>query len=331
MGEYPVYDDAVYDAFSVRDPRFLAYREAIAGSVAGKVVLDIGTGRDALWAVEAARAGARHVYAVEQQPDAAAQARLAVAGLAGRVTVVEGLSTRVELPTPAQVCVSEIVGNIASAEGAAAVLTDARRRLCTADCVWIPFRIQTWAAAVELPGSARVLARESLPYVDKVFAAAGAPFDLRLCLGGPGESLRVSSSAVVESLVFDHRRPPPEAEGVTTAGLTVDVASARMTGLLLWTRVAVTPAAGRPEIDTLTGGTRGWAPVYVPLSLAGVPVHEGDRLTVTLGRSTSDDGVHPDYHVAVGTPGAEEPLTWSGPHHDGGFRQSPLHRELFPA
>ncbi|WP_250003513.1 hypothetical protein [Actinoplanes sp. M2I2] len=330
MGEYPAYDDAVYDSFDVRDERFAAYQQAIAGSVAGKVVVDIGTGRDALWAVAAARAGARHVYAVERQPDAADQARRAVAGLGDRVTIIEGSSTAIGLPSPAQVCISEIVGNIASAEGAVAVLNDARRRLCTTDCVWIPFRIQTWAAAVQLPDSARVLDPASLPYVERVFAAAGAPFDLRLCLGGPGASLRVSSAAVVESLVFDHRRSLPDENAVATTRLTVDVASARLTGLLLWSRIAVTPAAGRPEIDTLAGGTRGWAPVYVPLSTDGLPVRHGDHLALTFSRTTSDDRVHPDYHVAVRTGDADESLTWSSPHHGSGFRESELHRHLFP-
>ncbi|GAA2362499.1 hypothetical protein [Dactylosporangium salmoneum] len=114
-----------------------AYREAISSSVRGKVALDIGTGRDALWAIQTARAGAQHVFAVEQQPDTAGQARRAIAeaGLTDRVTVIQGRSTDIELPESAQVCISEIVGNIASAEGVIIALADARRRLCTAHCV----------------------------------------------------------------------------------------------------------------------------------------------------------------------------------------------------
>lgn len=325
MGEYPVYDDGVYDSFDAPDSRFHAYRAAIEAGVAGKVVLDIGTGRDALWAVLAARAGAAHVYAVEEQPLVAARAAevVARAGLAERITVIEGRSTSVSLPSRAQVCVSEIVGNIASAEGAAAVLADARERLCTSDCVWIPFRIQTWAATVDLSGHDQAFAAESLPYLAQVFAQVGRPFDLRLCLAGPVDDLLVSSVAAVESLVFAHRREPPPAEELSTAVLTVEVAAARVTGLLLWSRVAVT-SGSHPEIDTLTGGTRGWAPVYAPLSSQGLPVRYGERLPVTFARTTSDDGIHPDYLLTAG------PLTWSGPHHGGGFRGSPLYSGLFP-
>jgi protein arginine N-methyltransferase 1 len=342
MGEYPVYDDGTYDRFDHPDQRIHAYRHAIETVVAGKVVLDIGTGRDGLWAVHAARAGARHVFAVEQQPSAAGQARQAVAdaGLTDRVTVIEGLSTEADLPQPAQVCISEIVGNIASSEGAVAALNDARRRLCTTDCVWIPFRIQTWAAAIDLspvlaPGD-YALATESLPYLRHVFDSVGHPFDLRLCLGGPAGDLLVSSAATLESIVFDHRRDPPPTDLTTVADLTVGdltvgVANPRMTGLLLWTRVAVTSHS--PEIDTLTGDSRGWAPVYVPLSRTGIPVRPGSTLEVTFRRTTSDDRLHPDYELALADPAHpnRQPLRRPSPHHGTDFRRSALHRHLFPA
>ncbi|GAA0708597.1 hypothetical protein GCM10010199_03580 [Dactylosporangium roseum] len=336
MGEYPVYDDGVYDAFDVPDQRLHAYREAISASVPGKVALDIGTGRDALWAVHAARAGARHVFAVEQQPEAAGQARRAIteAGVADRVTVVQGASTDIDLPRPAQVCISEIVGNIASAEGVIVALADARRRLCATDCVWIPYRIQTWVAAIDLsPALAAqdyALATESLPYLEQIFTSVGHPFDLRLCLGGPVDKLRVSSAAAVESIVFDHRRASPPPDALSVAELTVAATGAWMTGLLLWTRIAVTAHAA--ELDTLTSDTRGWAPIYVPLPLDGVRVRPGENLTVTFRRTTSDDDLHPDYRLTVGGTSAADlgSMTWQSPHHGRGFRRSALYRHLFP-
>jgi protein arginine N-methyltransferase 1 len=332
MGEYPVYDDLVYDGFDQPDDRLRAYRDAIDDAAQGKIVLDIGTGRDALWAIHAARAGARHVFAVEQQPQVADRARRAVAaaGLTHQITVAEGLSTEVVLPERAQVCISEIVGNIASAEGAITALGDARSRLCTPDCTWIPFRIQTWAAAVDLSAHQPALAAEALPYLKQIFNATGHPFDLRLCLGGPAGTLPVSDAAAVESIVFDHRRDPPAPDATSRIELTVDVASARVTGLMFWTRVAVAPQ--RPEIDTLTGNTRSWAPIYAPLSPDAIPVQPGDALTVTFGRATSDDGLHPDYRMSVtrSCPPIES-ATWTSLHHGNAFRATPLHRGLFPA
>jgi protein arginine N-methyltransferase 1 len=333
MGEYPVYDGHIYDAFDAADDRHRAYRDAVRAVAHGKVVVDIGTGRDALWAIEAARAGAKRVYAIEADPAAAVGAIEAVAeaGLSDRVTILAGLSTQVTLPERAEVCVSEIIGNIATAEGAIAVLNDARRRLCTPTCTWIPFRAETYAAAVDLtapnppspPSIAAddglAVAAETLPYLRRIFAAAGGPFDLRLCLGGPTGDVIVSSAAPVESVVFE-RQPDPAA--TTTVELRVGVRAATVTGILLWTRLAATSRAGR-EVDALDGGTRAWAPVYVPLDRPE-NVTSGDPIRLTFTRLTSDDGIHPDYTLAVG----DQP-PWRSPHHGGPFRGSPFYCRLF--
>jgi hypothetical protein len=325
MGEYPAYDDRVYDAFDAADDRHRAYRDAVRAAARGKIVVDIGTGRDALWAVEAAHAGARHVYAIEADratADRAADA-VAMAGLDDRVTVLPGLSTETTLPVRAEVCVSEIVGNIASAEGAIAVLADARARLCAPDCVWIPFRIQTWAAAVDLTGTELNLAAEAIPYLHRVFEAAGAPFDLRLCLGGPAADAIISTAVPVESILFAADHPPPAPDGHTTADLRIGASTARMSGILLWTRVAAESRGGR-EVDALGGGTRAWAPIYAPFP-EPVPVTGGDHFPITLTRRTGDDGLHPDYQLQVG-----DLETWRSPHHGGPFRATPFYRRLFP-
>jgi protein arginine N-methyltransferase 1 len=361
MGEYPAYDDAVYDAFGAADARHRAYRDAIQEAAPGRIVLDIGTGRDALWAIEAARAGARHVYAVEAHPAfaQAAAATIERAGLSGQVTVLPGLSTEQTLPVRAEVCISEIIGNVASAEGMIPALNDARSRLCAPDCVWIPFRAQTWMAGVDLSAAGNpVFATEALPYLDAIFATAGGPFDLRLCLAGPVDELLVSEPALVESLVFDQRRTPPAAAETTEVVLRLsprahaDTTTGRgdVTGLLLWTRVAVT-SHGR-ELDAISGDNRGWAPVYLPLNAAGVgsapstladgqsralgrrvsagqrqrempPASAKDRSTCTFTRRPSDDGIHPDYEITVDGSG-----TIRSPHHGGEFRATDLHRWL---
>jgi protein arginine N-methyltransferase 1 len=297
MGEYPVYDDVVYDGLASRDDRFAAYATALRDAAPGRVVLDVGTGRDALWALEAARAGARHVYAIEAAPGAATGARQAIeaAGLGDRVTLLPGYAADQTLPVRAEVCVSELIGNISSAEGAIPVLNDCRARLCTPDCVWVPFRQRTMVAAIALPAVPEVAGQ---PLADRI-RAAGGPAELRMCLGGPASTALASAPAVIESDVFDSRRPAPSAGAFTETVLAVERPAS---GLLLWTRVAVA-ATGR-EVDTLEGGTRSWAPVYIPAALTP------GRVTVGLTRRTSDDGVHPDYELEVdGAP------VWCSPHH----------------
>ena len=49
-----------------------AYAASITAAAPGRVCLDIGTGSLALLALIAARAGAKHVYAIEANPEAAA-------------------------------------------------------------------------------------------------------------------------------------------------------------------------------------------------------------------------------------------------------------------
>src|SRR4051812_48065544 len=151
-GEYPYYDDFANSAMVQDETRMSRYPAAVRRFSPGRSVLDIGTGQDAVWALEAARAGASRVWAVEVNPRSARLARRAVerAGFAGRVTVLEGLSTEVVLPEPADLCVSEIIGTIGGSEGAAAVLLDARRRLIRPDGMLIPHRCATTAVALDL-------------------------------------------------------------------------------------------------------------------------------------------------------------------------------------
>src|SRR5215472_19354627 len=59
---YPVW---MYELMETDENRNQPYRDTIREVVAGKVVLELGTGRKALWAVCCALAGARKVYAVE--------------------------------------------------------------------------------------------------------------------------------------------------------------------------------------------------------------------------------------------------------------------------
>ena len=169
-----------------------AIRRRLAQAEAGTLtVLDLGTGADALLALEAARAGARKVYAIEQNPNVAQQVRLAesdcrrcgshsclrrlanqardavaAAGFSEVIEVFEGLSTQIALPEKVDVLVSEIVGSVASEEGLYPSIADAHARFVkrpTEPSSWIPHRCQTLGRPplLELGGwHARVRSRE---------------------------------------------------------------------------------------------------------------------------------------------------------------------------
>jgi len=116
-----------------------------------QTVLDLGTGPFAVFAIMAAEAGAGKVYAIEGNPEAAASARATIksSGLSEIITVYEGFSSDITLPAKADFAIAEIVGSIASEEGAYATILDAHTRLLKEPNnpnSWIPNRIQTYAA-----------------------------------------------------------------------------------------------------------------------------------------------------------------------------------------
>lgn len=325
IGEYLAYDDQAYGLFAAAAGRNSAYRAALAQACAGGIVVDIGTGRDALWAVEAARAGARRVYAIEELPEVAALARCAVARaeVGDVVRVVEGRSTDVVLPERVDVCVSEIVGNIASAEGAVAVLADAQRRWAAPGCTFIPHRCRTRIAAVSLCG--QVIAEEAVPYLDRVFGTVGRAFDPRICVGGPARETIISSVGTAEDLAVERVPTRTEAE------LTVNGADAPLTGFLLWPEVQC--GYGQEVLDGLDPSERSWAPVLAPVAPRGVAPQPGDRVRVGFHRTPSDDRLHPDYRLTadLNRHGDWHPLgEWRSAHHCQGYRESDFYRWLFP-
>jgi len=130
---------------------YAAIRKRLAAADAPLVVLDLGTGPYALLALEAARAGAQKVYAIEADQKNAKLAVEAVsaAGYAEVVEVVCGISTRVTLPEKVDLLISEVIGSVASEEGVYATIADAHARHVkrpTEASSWIPHRCQTWGA-----------------------------------------------------------------------------------------------------------------------------------------------------------------------------------------
>jgi amino acid adenylation domain-containing protein len=292
LGEYQVYDEFLYYAMTHDRQRTDAYRRAIQRQAEGKVVLDVGTGADAILARLCVEAGAKRVYALELEERAfrQAQAKVVELGFDDRISVLHGDALTVEPPEPVDLCVSELIGTIASSEGVVPILNIARRCLSDGGTM-IPWRCGTHVAAVRLPTHLRQdlrfdeLARS---YVAKVFSAEQRPFDLRLCIADfPPEDL-LSDSALCEVLEFSSFIEPEWQQSVTLS----IAREGELDGFLLW--VSVQP----DELEFLDALEQrlSWLPVYFPVFEPGLPVMPGDVVRVNFARSGSDPA-GPDYRI----------------------------------
>jgi type I protein arginine methyltransferase len=147
MSEYRLSD---YGSMIQDRIRTDAYAEAINVAVKpGSVVLDIGTGTG-VFALLAARAGARKVIAVESSElIQVARETAAANGLESTIEFVHGLSTDLDLSEPADVIVSDLHGVLPLYSGLIPSIVDARTRLLAPGGVLIPCRDSLWACPIE--------------------------------------------------------------------------------------------------------------------------------------------------------------------------------------
>jgi hypothetical protein len=146
--------------------RTRAFEGAIQARVKpGDTVVDLGCGSGIL-AFFACRAGARRVYALEVEPlIELAKALCQVNGFADRVVFINERSTRVAIPEPVDVIVTETIGNLGLEEGILGWTADARRRFLKPQGCLIPEAIALFAALVEAPEAYRSVSDWSaLPY-----------------------------------------------------------------------------------------------------------------------------------------------------------------------
>jgi precorrin-6B methylase 2 len=136
------------------DRRTRHYLTALSEAVGpGDVVVDIGTGSGVL-AVAAARAGARHVYAIEASDIARVAERVfAINGVQDKVTLIPGWSRQIELPELADVLVAEIIGNEPLEEEILETTLDARQRLLKPDARLIPHALTLLVRPLLIPES----------------------------------------------------------------------------------------------------------------------------------------------------------------------------------
>jgi protein arginine N-methyltransferase 1 len=332
LGEYRIYDAVVYDLLTRDEVRNRLYEKAVERYAPGAIAIDIGTGRDINWAHACIKAGALRVYAIEELGEGydGARATIARLGLEDRIKLVQGNSSQIELPERVNLCVSEIIGGIGSAEGAPAILRDARQRLMVPGGKMIPERCMVRVSAVELPGSIHqrpALSYGWATYLDRVFDQVGHPFDVRVHIESLPESSILSTDDVFEDFDFSTDVISAESHRVATLRIERD---GRIDGLV--TRNLLWCLKDEAPLDAFhQGGSFSPSPFF-PIFYPGIDVLRGDTLEVTCDSRPSDDGVLPDYRItgtlrrASGT----LPFEYTAAHHEPRFRSNPFYRALFP-
>lgn len=322
------YDDVTYFFLTNDKPRNERYVEAINSIVKDKIVVEIGTGKDAILSRFCCAAGAKKVYTIEINERVYHQAKSCVEslGLADKIQVIYGDGQTTEIPELADVCVSELLGSIASSEGVAPIINSSRRFL-KPDGVMLPSRSLTKIAAIFLPEN--FLANHGFNQIDwycikKVFTHVSYPFDIRVGIYNLPKEHIISSVETFEDLDFTQPTPVETREEVTFK----ITKAGRIEGFLLWLQLYTNPTQ---LIDAFEENTN-WLPTFLPVFYPGVAVKVGDEIKAVCSVTLSANQINPDYHIqgTLVQQGEETvEFSYSSYHKLNSFRQTPFYQKLF--
>lgn len=147
-----MYSLSEYGSMIADKVRMAAYAQALKVTVKpDSVVLDIGAATG-IHTLLACRYGARKVYAIEPNDAVQLARQMAQAnGYGDRIEFIQDLSTRVTLPEPVDIIVSDLRGVLPLFGYHIPSLADARQRFLASNGTLIPKRDTLWVALVEAP------------------------------------------------------------------------------------------------------------------------------------------------------------------------------------
>ncbi|GMH84582.1 hypothetical protein TrVE_jg1471 [Triparma verrucosa] len=309
-----------------------------------QLVMDLGTGPYAVLAIQAAKAGAKKVYAVEAIKQAADLAKSAVAKAVrkgeiseGVIEVIEGLSTKVTLPEKVDLVVAEIIGSIASEEGLHATLRDVHSRHVKdplSPSSFIPTRVQTLFAPAsytlhyalgppeydwgKLKEPVRFNCRDpavqimSDPKVaeDISFASPGFPKPGNYDPTKGKVNFSVSPARIESNTLAYYTELMRAGSGPSNASATASAVARSLSGFAFWPRL-VLDTAGDIVVESRGGEGEGrkshWQTVVAIASERPVEVGEGDVVGVEFKEVLGGEVDNPTkYEVRGGVERAEE-------------------------
>jgi protein arginine N-methyltransferase 1 len=269
-----------------------AYERAIASSVRpGDVVVDIGAGTGIL-SFLACSAGASRVYAIEGGPIIEVAHELCERnGFGDRVVLINQWSTEVDLPTPADLVITETIGNAAIDEGIIAWTIDARRRMLRPGGIVLPQRVGMWTAAVDSWDDHAQVSDWSAPTL---------PFDYGVVRDRAARTLwfvdlRRDQLLTEPALIADVDLRVVDDEMVTASGELSVHRDGTLHGLACWFDADL--AAGIAISNSPPTVAPSWAQGFLPIEQP-LAVSSGDRLTWRL--TVSADGEDWSWQVSPG-------------------------------
>ena len=288
--------------------RMRAYRQAIAETVRpGDVVVDLGTGTGVLarWAIEA---GAGRAYGIERDPALLARAVAAAdaEGMGTRFVPVDGLSFDVTLPEPADLVVSEILGNLVDNEDCCRILDDAVRRFLAPGGRLLPRRAERYVVPVEARrahAGVAALGSDAEDAGDAEDAEVDRPFDAYYDVILP-RSGYLASPRLDRAFTFADDPMSYRSDLV----FAVD-RPGRFTGFKGWFVADLSPTVALDiSGDRIDGGRPGrtssdsWKHAYLPIA-DPIDVEPHDRIVLSLARAAPEGD---------GAPAFAQSYTWEG-------------------
>jgi protein arginine N-methyltransferase 1 len=268
----------------VDETRMRAFQDAIAATVCpGDVVLDIGAGTGIL-SFLACRAGASRVYAVERGPVIELAQELAEAnGFGDRIVFLPDWSTAIDIPEPADVLVTETIGNAGIDEGIIAWTTDARRRLLRPGGRVVPGRIELWAAAVESWDDHAQVSDWSAPSIPFDYGRARARAQLALwCADFADDELLTTPTLVADVDLHSAQEPG----GIDQSGRFMVCRDGVLHGLACWFRAELAEGITLTNVPPTPAPSWGQGFLAIPRPL---DVKAGDSLVWQLAVSADGD------------------------------------------
>jgi precorrin-6B methylase 2 len=273
-----------YHLSMILDPaRMDAYEEAINRAVRpGDVVVDIGAGTGVL-SFLACAAGASKVYAFEGGRIIDVARELAERnGLADRVVFINKWSTAADLPEPADVLITETIGNAAIDEGIIAWTADARRRMLRPGGLVVPQRVRMWTAAVEAWDDHSVVTDWSAPTLPVDYSAVGDRAAKIMWFAEFSRDQLLTPPALMADL--DLRAV--EDETVTASGELRVHREGTLHGLACWFNADLfdgVPLSNAPPTES-PSWVQGYLPILEPLAVTA-----GNHLTWRIAVSTDGE------------------------------------------